>query len=112
MPLSLIHIYHKEDEWNHFLALCHGILTGETLAKIAIEDAIGAVSVLNGLNIVDKTKIGCLGPVSYTHLDVYKRQGRGSAEGFRTGTVQSGNKLEYEELYRRPGGTHPPPGRS
>ena len=52
---------HKEDEWNHFLALCHGILTGETLAKISIEDAIGAVSVLNGLNIVDKTKIGCLG---------------------------------------------------
>lgn len=52
---------HKEDEWNHFLALCHGILTGESLAKIAIEDAIGAVSVLNGLNIVDKRKIGCLG---------------------------------------------------
>lgn len=52
---------HKEDEWNHFLALCHGILTGETLAKIAIEDAIGAISVLNGLDIVDKLKIGCLG---------------------------------------------------
>lgn len=30
---------------------------------------------------------------------------------FVLGTVQSGNKLEYEELYRRPGGTHPPPGR-
>lgn len=52
---------HTEDEWNHFLALCHGILTGETLEKISIEDAIGAVSVLNGLDIVDKTKIGCLG---------------------------------------------------
>ena len=52
---------HKEDEWNHFLVLCHGILTGETLAKIAIEDAIGAVSVLNGLNMVDKSKLGCLG---------------------------------------------------
>ncbi len=52
---------HKEDDWNHFLALCHGILTGETLAKIAIEDAIGAISVLNNLDIVDKAKIGCLG---------------------------------------------------
>lgn len=52
---------HKEDEWNHFLALCNGILTGETLAKIAIEDAIGAISVLNNLDIVDKAKIGCLG---------------------------------------------------
>lgn len=52
---------HTEDEWHHFLALCHGILTGETLAKISIEDAIGAVSVLNGLGIVDKTKMGCLG---------------------------------------------------
>ncbi len=52
---------HTEDEWNHFLALCHGILTGETLAKISIEDAIGAISVLNGLGIVDKTKMGCLG---------------------------------------------------
>lgn len=52
---------HTEDEWNHFLALCHGILTGETLAKVSIEDAIGAVSVLNGLDIVDKAKIGSLG---------------------------------------------------
>jgi Dienelactone hydrolase and related enzymes len=52
---------HKEDDWNHFLSFCHGILTGETLAKISIEDAMGAISVLNGLDIVDKTKIGCLG---------------------------------------------------
>lgn len=52
---------HKEDEWNHFLALCYGIMTKETLAKIAIEDAMGAVSVLNGLDFVDKSKIGCLG---------------------------------------------------
>lgn len=36
-------------------------MTGETLAKISIEDAIGAVSVLNGLETVDKAKIGCLG---------------------------------------------------
>jgi dienelactone hydrolase len=52
---------HKEDEWNHFLALCHGIMTGDTLAKIVIEDAIGAISVLNNLDIVDKDKIGCMG---------------------------------------------------
>lgn len=52
---------HAEDDWNHFLALCHGILTGETLAKISIEDAMGAISVLYGLESVDKTKIGCLG---------------------------------------------------
>lgn len=52
---------HAEDDWNHFLALCYGILTGETLAKISIEDAMGAISVLHGLESVDKTKIGCLG---------------------------------------------------
>lgn len=51
----------KEDEWNHFLALIHGIMTGETLAKIATEDAIGAISILNGLDCVNQEKIGCMG---------------------------------------------------
>ncbi len=51
----------EQDYWNHFLALCHGVLSGETLAKIVIEDAMGAISVLNNLDIVDKTAIGCLG---------------------------------------------------
>lgn len=52
---------HEKDDWNHFLAFCHCILTGETLAKISIEDAMGAISVLNNMDIVDKTKIGCMG---------------------------------------------------
>lgn len=51
----------EKDDWNHFLALCHGILSGETLAKIVIEDAMGAISVLNNIDKVDKSKIGCLG---------------------------------------------------
>jgi hypothetical protein len=32
--------------------MCYGILTGQTLAKVVIEDAIGAISVLNGLEFV------------------------------------------------------------
>lgn len=52
---------HEQDDWNYFLALCNGILSGETLAKTAIEDAMGAVSVLNGLDFVEKSGIGCLG---------------------------------------------------
>ncbi len=51
----------EQDNWHHFLALCHGVLSGETLAKIVIEDAMGAISVLNNLDIVDKSQIGCLG---------------------------------------------------
>jgi len=51
----------EQDDWNYFLALCNGVLSGETLAKIAIEDAMGAISVLNNLNFVDKSHIGCLG---------------------------------------------------
>ncbi len=51
----------EEDEWNHFLSLCHGVLSGQTLAKIAIEDAMGAISILNNLKCVDKNRIGCLG---------------------------------------------------
>lgn len=51
----------EQDEWNYFLALCNGVLSGETLAKLAIEDAMGAISVLNNLDFVDKSKIGCLG---------------------------------------------------
>ena len=51
----------EQDDWNYFLALCNGILTGETLSKIAIEDAMGAISVLNSLEFVDRSKIGCMG---------------------------------------------------
>ena len=51
----------KDDDWQHFLTMCYGILTGKTLAKIVIEDAMGAISVLNGLDYVDCNKIGCLG---------------------------------------------------
>lgn len=50
-----------DDDWQHFLTMCYGILTGQTLAKIVIEDAMGAISVLNGLDCVDYNKIGCLG---------------------------------------------------
>ncbi|HEX2947043.1 MAG TPA: prolyl oligopeptidase family serine peptidase [Clostridia bacterium] len=50
-----------DDDWHHFLTMCYGILTGQTLAKIVIEDAMGAISVLNGLDYVDYNKIGCLG---------------------------------------------------
>ncbi|MBZ9623676.1 acetylxylan esterase [Clostridium sp. FP2] len=51
----------EDDDCQHFLTMCYGILTGQTLAKIVIEDAIGAISVLNGLDCVDYNKIGCLG---------------------------------------------------
>lgn len=51
----------EQDDWEYFLALCNGVMTGNTIAKIAIEDAMGAISVLNGLEQVDKTRIGCLG---------------------------------------------------
>lgn len=51
----------EQDDWDYFLALCNGILSGESLAKIAIEDAMGAISVLNGLGFVDHSKIGCMG---------------------------------------------------
>lgn len=51
----------EQDDWDYFLALCNGVLSGETLAKIAIEDAMGAISVLSNLDFVDKSKIGCLG---------------------------------------------------
>lgn len=51
----------EDDDWQHFLTMCYGILTGQTLAKIVIEDAMGAISVLNGLDCVDYNKIGCLG---------------------------------------------------
>ncbi len=50
-----------QDFLHHIFALCYGVLSGETLAKIVIEDAMGAVSVLNNLDIVDKLKIGCMG---------------------------------------------------
>jgi len=50
-----------DDDMQHFLTMCYGILTGQTLAKMVIEDAMGAISVLNGLNCVDKDRIGCLG---------------------------------------------------
>lgn len=51
----------EDDDWQHFLTMCYGILSGKTLAKIVIEDAMGAVSVLNGLGCADHNKIGCLG---------------------------------------------------
>jgi dienelactone hydrolase len=51
----------EDDDWQHFLAMCYGIVTGQTLAKMVIEDAMGAISVLNGLDCVDHDKIGCLG---------------------------------------------------
>jgi len=51
----------EDDDWQHFLTMCYGILTGQTLAKTVIEDAMGAISVLNGLDCVDSNKIGCLG---------------------------------------------------
>ncbi|WFA08965.1 acetylxylan esterase [Tissierella sp. Yu-01] len=51
----------EDDDWQHFLTMCYGILTGQTLAKVVIEDAMGAISVLNGLDCVDHKKIGCLG---------------------------------------------------
>lgn len=50
-----------DDDWQHFFTMCYGILTGQTLAKIVIEDAMGAISVLNGLCCVDPARIGCLG---------------------------------------------------
>lgn len=50
-----------DDDMQHFLTMCYGILKGQTLAKIVIEDAMGAISVLNGLDCVDYDKIGCLG---------------------------------------------------
>jgi dienelactone hydrolase len=50
-----------DDDLQHFLTMCYGILTGQTLAKVVIEDAMGAISVLNGLDCVDHNKIGCLG---------------------------------------------------
>ncbi|PKM62307.1 MAG: hypothetical protein CVU97_06050 [Firmicutes bacterium HGW-Firmicutes-21] len=51
----------EQDDWNHFLALCHGILSGQYLAKTVIEDAMGAISVLNNLDNVERARIGCLG---------------------------------------------------
>ncbi len=51
----------RMDDWHHFLALCHGVLTGDTLAKTVIEDAMGAISVINKLEVVNKESIGCLG---------------------------------------------------
>lgn len=50
-----------DDDMQHFLTMCYGILTGQTLAKIVIEDAMGAISLLSGLDCVDYGKIGCLG---------------------------------------------------
>lgn len=58
---SGIHKNDEDDDWQHFLTMCYGILTGQTLAKIVIEDAMGAISVLNGLDCIDSNKIGCLG---------------------------------------------------
>jgi len=51
----------EDDDWQHFLTMCYGILTGQTLAKTVIEDAMGAISVLNRLDCVDHNKTGCLG---------------------------------------------------
>lgn len=50
-----------DDDLQHFLTMCYGILTGQTLAKTVIEDAMGAISVINGLDCVDYNQIGCLG---------------------------------------------------
>lgn len=50
-----------DDDLQHFLTMCYGILTGQTLAKMVIEDAMGAISILNGLDCVDYNQIGCLG---------------------------------------------------
>ena len=51
----------EQDDWHHFLELCHGVLSGQYLATKVIEDAMGAISVLCNLENVDKAKIGCLG---------------------------------------------------
>ncbi len=50
-----------DDDWQHFITMCYGILTGQTLAKMVIEDAMGAISVLNALDCVDHTRMGCMG---------------------------------------------------
>lgn len=50
-----------DDDLQHFFTMCYGILTGQTLAKTVIEDAMGAISVINGLDCVDYNQIGCLG---------------------------------------------------
>lgn len=54
-------INYNQDDWDYFLEFCNGVLSGETVAKKAIEDAIGGISVLSALPNVDKSKIGCLG---------------------------------------------------
>ena len=95
--------HYKEREWVPY------ILEGCSDKEKAFQNWMGRDSLFADTVCKECMELNYLSIINDCLL--YTSSGRGSSEGFRTGTVQSGNKLEYEELYRRPGGTHPPPGR-
>ena len=49
------------DFWQHFHEMCYRILRGEWLMKKVIQDAMKGISLLAGLECVDKARIGTLG---------------------------------------------------
>ena len=49
------------DFWQHFDEMCYGILRGEYLMKKVLDDAMNGISLLAGLEYVDKERIGTLG---------------------------------------------------
>ncbi len=49
------------DFWQHFHEMCYRILRGEWLMKKVLEDAMKGISLLAGLECVDKKRIGTLG---------------------------------------------------
>lgn len=49
------------DFWQHFDEMCYRILRGEYLMKKVLDDARNGISILAGLEYVDKERIGTLG---------------------------------------------------
>ncbi|MDR1629652.1 MAG: prolyl oligopeptidase family serine peptidase [Oscillospiraceae bacterium] len=49
------------DFWQHHNEMCYRIVHGENLMKTVIEDAMQGISLLAGIDFVDKNKIGTLG---------------------------------------------------
>ena len=58
--------------------VCMDVRAGEVLALMG-ENGAGKstlIKIITGVEKADAGEIVYMGPVSYTHLDVYKRQGR------------------------------------
>lgn len=49
------------DFWQHFNEMCYRIIKGEYLMKKVLTDAINGITLLSGLDCVDRNRIGTLG---------------------------------------------------